>query len=251
MYAPEATILSTILITFVVFGGIIGFFIFSMIKQHRKNIEMYKSKLSAEITTLEKERARISADLHDDLGPMLSVIKMKVSSIDVNPEDEPLLEEAEGYIDGVIKKIRLISNDLLPGTLLRKGLVFAIQEFIQIIGSAKNMKISFTHDTIPSLPRELCVNLYRIVQEITHNAVKHSGADHLKISLNVINDKLILVCSDNGKGFDYNKAGKERSGLGLRNLWSRTELLHGDLYLESNPGEGTTYTIEFPLKPKP
>ena len=208
---------------------------------------MYKSKLSAEIATLEKERARISADLHDDLGPMLSAIKFKMSGLEVGTEDAETLTEAEHYIDDVIKKLRMISNDLLPGTLLRKGLAFATEEFIHNVRNTNNMAISFSYGNIPPLRTELCVNLYRIIQEIIHNAIKHSGASKMTVRLDATDHLMQLVCSDNGKGFDHNKANKEKTGLGLRNVWSRTELLQGDLYLESAPGEGTTYTIELPL----
>lgn len=215
--------------------------------QHRRNIELYKSKIAAEITTLEKERARIAADLHDDIGPMLSAIKFKIGGVESDIEGILLLKESGGHIDEVIKKLRLISNNLLPPTLRRKGLVFAVEEFIQQTGNSNKMKIDFTYRDIPILETELSVNLYRIIQEIVHNAIKHSDAHNMKINLSAANNILQLICFDNGRGFNYFKAHKDKTGLGLRNVWSRTELLHGDVFFESKPGEGTNYTIEVPI----
>ena len=248
MHAPEITIYNAVIFTFLIFGTIVTLLIVSMMKQHKRNIDLYKMKISAEITTLENERKRISADLHDDLGPMLSAIKFKISSVDAADEDLVQLEQAESYIDDVIQKLRQISNDLMPGTLLRKGLSFAVEEFIQKVSGLHNLVINFKHTPIPSLPDEACVNLYRIILEIIHNALKHSQATNLDISLTVSDKKLKLATSDNGKGFDYLVANKKFKGLGLRNILSRTELLGGEMYVESAPGEGTSYVITIPVK---
>lgn len=250
MHVSESSLYYALLIICLVVGSIIGFFVVSLIRQHKKNIELYKSKISAEISTLEKERARIAADLHDDLGPMLSAVKFKITTTDVHPEDAPLLKEAVHYVDDVIQKMRMISNNLLPGTLMRKGLVFAVNEFIGQSGSATAMKIIFTHNEIPDLYDDLKINLYRIIQELIHNAIKHAGASEMKIELKATDKMLTLITADNGKGFDNSKACKDGGGLGLLNLLSRTELLQGDMYIESVPGKGTSYNMEFPLERK-
>lgn len=250
MHATENSIYYAILIICLVVGCIIGFFIVSLIRQHRKNIELYKLKVSAEISTLEKERARISADLHDDLGPMLSAVKFKIGSAEAHGEDVELLKDAEHYIDDVIRKMRMISNNMLPGTLMRKGLEFAVTEFLSQASTGTAMKISFSHNDIPVLYDDLKINLYRIVQEIVHNAMKHSHASQMKIELFATDKIITLRSSDNGRGFDHQKAGKENTGLGLRNLLSRTELLQGELFIESTPGKGTSYNIEIPLERK-
>jgi signal transduction histidine kinase len=248
MHETEITIYNAVIFTFLIFGTIVTLLIVSMMRQHNRNIELYKMKISAEITTLENERKRISADLHDDLGPMLSAIKFKISSVDAEDEDLEQLKQAESYIDDVIQKLRQISNDLMPGTLLRKGLAFAVEEFIQKVSGLHNLVINFTHSSIPSLPDETCVNLYRIILEIVHNALKHSHATNLNINLSASEKRLKLSTADNGKGFDYLSANKKYKGLGLRNILSRTELLGGEMYVESASGEGTSYVITIPVK---
>lgn len=247
MDAHETTIYTTVLIISVIGGSIILFFIVSMLLQHRRNIELYKSKIKAEITTLENERARVSADLHDELGPLLFTVKFKISSIDTGPEDQKILEEASSHLDDIIERIREISNDLMPGTLLRKGVYFAIEEFIDGIARTTPVKITFTYTTVAELSKEKAINLYRIVQEIIHNTLKHSKASVLEIELAATGTKLVLNSHDNGIGFDYSSKRRENAGLGLRNLLSRTELLGGDIYVESKPGIGTMYCLEIPL----
>ncbi|MGC4100808.1 sensor histidine kinase [Ferruginibacter sp.] len=248
MDAHQTTIYTTLLIISILGGSILIFFIISMLKQHRRNIDLYKSKIRAEITTLENERGRVSADLHDELGPLLFTVKFKISSVDdANAEDQRMLEEASTHLDEIIQRIREISNDLMPGTLLRKGVYFAIEEFISNLSKKIPLTINFTYDNVAELSSEKSVNLYRIVQEIIHNTLKHAKATTLNIRLTATADKLVLDSQDNGIGFNYSTERKENTGLGLRNLLSRTELMGGDIYVESKPGAGTIYTIEIPL----
>ena len=86
-----------------------------------------------------------------------------------------------------------------------------------------------------------------MIHEIIHNTIKHAKADTLKLDLSVKDNKIILVTEDNGTGFNYIESGKQSTGLGLRNLVSRTEIMGGDLYIESKIGTGTIYTIEIPV----
>ncbi len=247
MDTNETSIYTAVIIISVAVGTIIVFFIISMIQQHRKNIELYKAKVKAEVTTLENERARVAADLHDELGPLLFTVKFKISSIDTNPEDQQMLEQAESYIDDILKRIREISNDLMPGTLLRKGILFAIDEFVDTVSKATTIEIKFSHDEIPELSNENSINLYRIVQEIIHNTLKHAKASFLHIQLRVAGNKMILMTQDNGIGFNYSTIIDQGRGLGLRNLQSRAEIMKADMYVESSSSSGTKYTIEIPL----
>jgi len=255
MDAKQTKIYTAILITALIVGSILIFFIVSLIKQQRRNARLYKSKLEAEITTLENERARIAADLHDELGPLLSAIKLKLSSIDTqSQDDEKTMDQATEHITDIIHRMREISNDLMPSTLLRKGLTYAIEEFIYKFSapvpggkSITSMVINFKHRNIPELTKEKAINVYRMVQEIVHNAIKHSKASVLEIELKINDGKIILLTQDNGTGFDYQSAINENRGLGLLSLVSRSDVMEGDLYIESHPGKGTNYTIEIPI----
>lgn len=251
MDSAQTKIYTAILITSVVIGSILVFFIVSLIKQQRRNSRLYKSKIQAEITTLENERTRIAGDLHDELGPLLSAIKMKLSSIETSSgEDEITMNEASEHITDIIHRMREISNGLMPTTLIRKGLTFAIEEFIYTFSKMENsggLLINFTSQNIPELPKEKAINIYRMVQEIVHNTIKHARATVLNIELKMADTNLILLCEDNGTGFNYELAIRENSGLGLRNLISRNDILGGDFYIDSSPEKGTMYTIEIPI----
>jgi signal transduction histidine kinase len=251
----QTKIYTAILITALVIGSILIYFIVSLIQQQRRNSRLYTSKIQAEISTLENERTRIAGDLHDELGPLLSAIKLKLSSIETQSRDDEItMQQTSEHITDIIQRMREISNNLMPNTLLRKGLTYAIEDFINKFSMSltpdntePGLKINFTQQDIPELPKEKEVNIYRMVQEIIHNTVKHAKASTLNITLKAADNKLTLVTEDNGTGFNYQAAVNEKSGLGLRNIISRCEIMQGNLYIESQAGKGTIYSIEIPI----
>jgi signal transduction histidine kinase len=251
MDAYQTKIFTAVILASALIGGILILFIILLIIQQRKNAKLYLSKITAEITTLENERQRVSADLHDELGPVLSAIKLKLSSVDVADQNDIIqLEESANLLDDIINRIRAISNDLMPLTLLRKGIVIATTDFINKLPRELELKITFSSDPLPELSKDQAINLFRIIQEIIHNTLKHAKATNLKISLHYQSKIISLITEDNGMGFNQKIANKENSGLGLRNILSRTEVLHGEMFINSNQGEGTKYVINIPVNDK-
>ena len=248
MDTHETTIFTAILITSIVLGAVIAFFFISIIRHQRRNQELYKSKILAEITTLENERKRTAADLHDELGPILSAVKFQINSLDLETEeDRQNLEKANNNIDEIIRRMRGIANDLMPNTLVRKGLIAAMRASVEAINKSNNINIEFICSDLPDFDENKSINLYRILQEVIHNTIKHSKASLLKIELKRENRNLLVLTEDNGIGFDYAAESREESGLGLRNLLSRTEVLEGSMYVDSKPGKGTKFTFEIPI----
>lgn len=247
MGSQEKVLFNAIIITAAVLGIIITFFIVSIIRQQRRNLELHRQNILAEITAMEKERTRIAADLHDDLGPLLSAIKFKIDSVDtVDEDDQVQLTGASSHIDDLIKRLREIASNLMPSVLLRKGLVAAVHQFIGNI-DRNQLEIIFNHPALPDVAQEKSINLYRIVQEVTHNTIKHARATHLVIDLTLKGETLILKTEDDGVGFDFGLNAKDNGGLGLRNLKSRAEIMGGHFNAESTPGKGTRYLFEIPL----
>lgn len=247
MDPKETSLYHAILITSIVLGIIIIYFVISMIRHQRRNLELNRLNILAEISTLEKERTRIAADLHDELGPILSAIKFKINSLDVtDDEDTVQLHQASSHIDDLIQRMREIAANLMPSVLLRKGLIAAIEEFISNIAQSPT-HISFHHEQFPEIAQEKSINIYRIVQEVVHNALKHAQAKELSIDLATKNNYILLTVVDDGVGFDYPQRLKENSGLGLRNLKSRAEIMGGNFYIESKLAKGTKYLFEIPL----
>lgn len=206
-----------------------------------------QARIAAEIATLENERKRIAGDLHDELGPVLSAVRLQVNHLEPADETERIiLQKSSSQIDEVIKRFREISYDLLPNTLVRKGLVKATEEFIGRMSEAYQLRIEFTSDEIRLQPdRE--VNLYRILQEIIHNSVKHARATLLTIDMKVNGSQLHINTKDDGIGFNYEAMKTNEGGLGMLNLQSRVEVLNGVLRIDTQPGKGTLFFIEIPI----
>jgi signal transduction histidine kinase len=250
MDAPETSLFTAVLIICFVVGVIIIYFIVSIVRQQRKNLQLNRENIMAEITAMEKERARIAADLHDELGPMLAAVKLKINSFELTDEDDiKEIERTNEHIDGLIRRMREISYDLLPGMLTRKGLVQAILQFVEYTRNANTLDIELELSQSPiNIDEQRSIHLFRIVQEIIHNTIKHSQASKLKIMLHERKGLLILSTSDDGQGFDYHAVSKSEKGIGLRSLLSRTEMIGGVMYIESVLNKGTEYSFEIPLK---
>lgn len=248
MDGPPTTLFTAILISAIALTVFLIYFFVILLRQQRINRRLFREKLHAEIETLEKERRRMAADLHDDLGPSLLAIKFQTSSLELADDiDQETLALAHTQIDQLLEKIREISNNLLPSALGRKGLAVAFEEFVRAVSQNSHTAIHLSIGCQPALPPEKSVHLFRVLQEIVHNAIRHANAAHLYIEWTENNGLLSITCTDDGKGFDADEVSGRSRGLGLNNIVSRTEILGGKLYLDSTPGKGTRYTIEILL----
>jgi len=248
MHTEEASYYTAVTVAAVVLGIIIIYFIITMIRHQRRNMSLYKAKINAEISTLENERKRIVSDLHDELGPLLSAVKLRINQLDIdNNDDKEVVEFANKHLSDIIIKIKEISYNLLPNTLARNGLLHAVEEFIDKINAAHHLKIRFVYEDNFQLTKEKEINLYRIFQEIIHNTIKHANAKTLSMELRKQDNLLLLTIIDDGIGFDYEERSKNGTGLGLLNLHSRAEVLNAHFLIESEKGKGTSYFFEIPL----
>lgn len=248
MDAQETSLYTAILIVSIVVAVMIIFFIASIIRQQRKNVELYRQNVLAEITAMEKERARIAADLHDELGPMLSAIKLRVGSFDlVDEDDKKEAVKTNEHIDTLMKRMREISYDLIPNTLIRKGLIVALKQFTDFVNEGDGLKISFDAPDNINPDQQKSIHIYRITQEVINNTIRHSGAKHLHIHLKQDNSMLFLSTTDDGIGYDHQSAAKGEGGIGLRNIFNRTEIIGGQMFVESEKNKGTKYSFEIPV----
>jgi two-component system NarL family sensor kinase len=249
MDTEETKVYLAALIAAGVLGIVLVYFIITMIRQQRITQRLNREKIEAEILTLEKERQRMASDLHDDLGPILSAIKFTINSVEpASSEEGELIRKASEKVDETIQRIRQIAFNLMPNTLTRKGLVPAMEELISKLVESIPLKISYQFDPIPEISQQKSINLFRIVQEIIQNTVKHSGAAELYIKLKTKDKHLVLTTEDNGKGFDYEKTNELNRGLGLRNLQSRVEIMNGNMTVESGTAKGARYQFEIPIE---
>jgi signal transduction histidine kinase len=226
---------------------IIIYFVVSIILYHRRYIQLQRERIAAEITILENERKRIATDLHDSAGPLLSTVKLILNSIDAQSEhDKNIIAKSSRYIDETITNLRQISHNLLPNALERKGLIEATREFIQQVSEQQPLSIELRTKGDIHVPQEKAIHIFRIIQEIVQNTLKHAKARQLQISLSQDEDLLLLVIREDGAGFDVKKAKTTSTGLGMKSLEIRTDIMHGSLAIESSPGHGTHYLIKIP-----
>lgn len=228
-------------------GVIIAFFITSIIRSHRRYVRLQRERITAEVRLLENERKRIAGDLHDSLGPLLSSVKLRICSVEVtDPRDKEQIAQSSRHIDEIITSMRQISYDLLPIALERKGLIDAVRDFAAHLGREDELEVNvYTMNDVTSRP-EQDIHLFRILQEIIHNTLKHASASRLDIGFRQEPEELLLLVQDNGQGFSVEKAREHSRGLGLKSLETRTDILGGSIHISSAVGEGTRYYIRIP-----
>ncbi len=232
--------------------AIATFFYFKM-RQKQKDAMINSLKRESQIKTLEsliegeeKERNRIAKDLHDGLNGQLSAIKYKLSSI--ADEQDKDLEEVIDMIDDSCEQVRTISHNLIPPSLENFDLIDATEDFCSYMDEAHSPEILFQHmgDSI-KIDKQIEVNIYRIIQELVTNSIKHANASEITVQLSKRGELLQVTVEDDGKGFDLKKIAS--NGIGLKNIQSRVDYLEAHLDFNSNV-QGTSYIIEIDTRIK-
>lgn len=200
----------------------------------------------------EAERTRLASDLHNGLGGLLSGIKINLSSMKENAvithDNVTAFNHALSLLDTSISELRRIAHNLMPETLNHYGLKTAIEDFCtQVAPSGRpELHFHFFGDEI-RYTRELELTMYRVIQELVNNALKHSEATTINVQMFSESDRLSVQVTDNGRGFDISSAGNERKGKGIENIRDRITALNGKLEIWSKPGQGTEASVEFEI----
>lgn len=198
----------------------------------------------------EQERKRIAQDLHDRLGSMLSMVKVHFKSVEDNienlvKENVKQYETANNLLDEACEEVRKIAHNMSSGVLAKFGLVPALKELITSLSSASKIDIEFIdHGLDNRLENEMEINMYRIIQELFSNVLKHAKATEISLQVLKNKNRLSIVFEDNGVGFNPEKTTK---GIGLLNIKSRITKFDGKITIDSSKGNGTTTTIHIPL----
>jgi PAS domain S-box-containing protein len=217
----------------------------------RKAME-YKM-LSAIIETEEKERKRFAADLHDELGPILSALKLY---IDVLKKDEfnrtsreEVLKNIDELSDIAIKTAKAISVRITPNVLHDFGLASAIQEFCKFISETGVVSIEVKTDKYSVGIRSLIETvLYQSTKELINNTIKHASAANITVELRSTDSQIVLYYKDDGIGFDVKKQLELSIGLGLNNILNKVRTIKGSCDFYSNTGEGLIVIITVKLE---
>src|SRR5215207_9903052 len=198
--------------------------------------EQQKILLNASIRLQEEERQRLAADLHDDAGPLLATARLYLNENLVNQDKVSQLQsiyQARQILDDTIQLIRNISHSLMPPTLKNFGLESAVNDLFQkISGSGAINASSRFHEYKDRLKPEIELIVFRIVQELINNILKHSSASFIHLTQNVHGDKFYLRIHHDGRGIvqaDFDKLNRSTVGLGLKNISSRLRVVQGNI----------------------
>lgn len=239
--------------------AIISFIVFyqkKMLQQelHRERMEaeFQKKMLQAALDSQENERRRLAGDLHDSIGAMLSAIRVGLATlVRKQAVEEAAILPTKEMLDETIASVRAISWDLMPSTLEKFGLSQGLSEMCNRIAHATGLDLSFEEKgTARRLSARKENMLFRIVQELLNNALKHSGANAIHVKLHFGQRYLYIIVSDNGKGFDYQKQKGDRSrntGLGLFNIENRARLMGANMTFDTGPSRGSKISIRLAL----
>ncbi|MCJ7932692.1 MAG: sensor histidine kinase [Chryseobacterium sp.] len=212
--------------------------------RQKEELSLTKAILDGE----ERERERIAKDLHDGLGGMLAGVKINLSTWSSNhlhPEKDKEFYKILGQLDNSVSELRHVARNLMPESLLNFGLETALNDLCEFY-TRKDLDVFFQPLTIEkNLPLTIQLNIYRIVQELLANAVKHSGANNILLQCSQSEENFMITIEDNGKGFEKNIEQTTKS-MGLRNLKNRVNYLKGKMEVSSD-SQGTNINIELTI----
>src|SRR5579864_735702 len=240
--------------------GLVVFIIFHQRKVIRYQTRLQKLEqnqqkmlLNASIRMQEEERQRIAADLHDDAGPLLATARLYLNENLVNLDKATQLQSiysAKQIIDDTIQLIRNISHSLLPPTLKNFGLESAVNDLFQKISGSGSMNASSRfHDYRERLKAENELIIFRVIQELINNILKHSNASFIHLTQNTSGQRFFIRIHHDGRGLtqtDFEKLGKSNVGLGLKNIQSRLKVLQGKIFFEKDMSQ-TYYKVTIEL----
>jgi two-component system NarL family sensor kinase len=258
-------------ITFVILAGIIvflvltGMVVFILLYYQKKKfqdqkrmVEMEKhyteELLRTKLEIQEETFRNISQEIHDNIGQALSFVKLNLGTVDAYNAEEvkEKLAESKNLLSKTIHDLRDIARSLSPDFLNEIGLCSSIEQQLQLLDKTDQYKTSFTVEgEIYKNDQQQELVVFRIVQELLNNIVKHAEANAINVKINYLPEKLMITVQDNGKGFDTKamQSSKDNNGLGLRNMLNRMTLINGFININSKPGEGTTAEIDLPKAP--
>jgi signal transduction histidine kinase len=203
--------------------------------------------LRATLEGQEQERNRIAADLHDGLGGLLASVKSHFNALPQPAAEAPLFGKTNRLLDEACGEVRRISHNMMPRALALSGLPDALEDLAQNLEKqGLKCQLEIFGLTSPPLDAAQSAAVYRIVQELTNNVVKHAQAEHLLLQLIRRDGTLSIIAEDDGRGFDLSAA-RAKKGLGLASMEARARALQGAVEWDSVPGQGTVVSITLPI----
>ncbi|SFU27011.1 Signal transduction histidine kinase [Pustulibacterium marinum] len=247
-------IVSSVMMLLLMSLSLVLFFFISRRKIIQKEVEKQqltldhqKEMIHSGIETQEEERKRIAQDLHDDISSKLNVVSLNAQYLLeenlTKEEQHQMLQQVLQITNGTLETSRKIAHNLLPPILDKFGLGAAVDEICEEYDNSKKVSVRFSNQYQENfLTSQQELHLFRVVQELLNNSLKHGKATEISLSITTNEQNLTLRYVDNGKGFDTQNETLKK-GLGLRNIDTRLDLLNGNVAYNSSVGNGFKATI--------
>lgn len=248
------------------FGSVIGVLTYKNTKRKQLLAEQGKILEEQKVATLlkdqelatidamiegqEKERQRIAHDLHDDLGGLMANVKLHFNSLQEKSisNKQELYNKTNELLEEAYQKIRAIAHEKNSGVIAKQGLLRAVNQMAEKISQSNRIGVTVQDFGLDNrLENSLEINLFRIIQELITNIIKHAKATMANIHLTNHGDVLNILVEDNGIGFDPKTIKKGKDGMGLKSIDKRISHLEGTFHIESEPGKGSTIIIDIPI----
>ena len=219
-------------------------------QRQQEKLNVYHAMLQGQ----EHERSRIARDLHDGLGGMLASVKLKLSAVattinqhEIKGQSHMELYTIINQLDHSVNELRRVARNMMPESLLYMGLEAALQDLCNAMCNS-DLKIDFQSSNLSKhYPQAFQIAVYRMVQELLTNAVKHSGGTQVWVQCREEDEKFFISVEDNGKGFDLNHDSFGKQGVGISNIRNRVEILNGELEIDTSLGRGTSFHIQIAI----
>lgn len=204
------------------------------------SIQFEQTLLTSKLEIQEQTFTHIAQEIHDNIGQVLSLVRLNLNTLGPTM-DEQKIEGMDHLMEKAIADLRHLSHSLDTNVILQNGWLKAVENLLAELQRTSKYNVLFTTDEdLPSLGNEKSIILYRMIQEIINNILKHSDATEIVFNTTGKNDSILVDISDNGKGFDIYTVSK---GAGLQNLETRSRMINASLSITSETGKGTNLSI--------
>ena len=212
---------------------------FLRLEQERMKTVYEQTLLRSQLEIQEQTFAQISREIHDNIGQVLSLVRLNINTMGPEPVPDKIAFTDE-LLGKAITDLRTLSHNLDAKHIKRIGLTEAFMQLLNILSKTGKFKTSYTGHSVPDLDDEHSIILYRIVQEALNNIIKHSCATAVSIDVSDLDKGMAITIADNGKGFDTST---QSDGVGLKNMQDRAKVIGASVQIISKPGEGTNAII--------
>lgn len=217
-----------------------------LLEKRQMAVQFEQTLLQSKLEIQEQTFADISREIHDNIGQVLSLARINLNTMAEQAEN-PKINLVDELMEKAITDLRNLSHSLDADLMRKKGWLEPTQKLLRDLEkSGKYVTRLFISENPPTLGNDKPIILFRMIQEIVNNIIKHAGANLIELSVSKDKERLQISLKDNGKGFSKEKIS---AGAGLRNLENRARMIAADLAIDSEPGKGTTITISVKLDP--